>query len=90
MEGLLVALNRHEVIAPLFKEDLLSRLHLGVGRIAQDDFAGQVQVAEQLARGRDLVALGLGDHAAQKLPRATGGIDHFHAAMAHFLTIDDH
>ena len=34
LEGRLVALDRHEVIAPLFKEDLLGRLHLGVRRVA--------------------------------------------------------
>jgi hypothetical protein len=90
LEGLLVSLDRHEVIAPLFEEDLLTGLDLGVRGVAQDDLASHLQAAEQLARRRDLVALRLGDHAAQKLPRATGSIDHLHAAMTHFLTVDDH
>ena len=34
LEGRLVAFDRHEVIAPLFKEDLLSGVHLGVRRVA--------------------------------------------------------
>ena len=90
LEGLLVALDGHDVITSLLKEDLLARFHLGVGGVAQDDLARQVQAAQQLPRSRDFVALGLGDHPAQKLAAAGGGIDHLHAAMTHFLTIHDH
>ena len=33
LEGGLVALNREEEIAPLFKKDLLTGVHLGVQRV---------------------------------------------------------
>lgn len=60
----MVGLNRHEVIGSLLKEDLLTGFHLGVGGVAEDDFAGQVQTAEQLASRGDFVALGLRDEPA--------------------------
>ena len=87
MESLLVGLDRHEVIAPVFEEDLLGGLHLGVRRVGQNDLACHLQATEQLARGGDLVALRLGDHAPQELSRATGRIDHLHPAVTHFLAI---
>jgi len=34
LEGLLIGFDRHEIIASLLKEDLLTGRHLGVGRIA--------------------------------------------------------
>jgi len=34
LEGFLVGFDRHEIIASLLKEDLLTGLYLGVGRIA--------------------------------------------------------
>ena len=89
LEGGLVAFNRQEVIAPLLVENLLGALHLGVQGIAQHDLAGQVQALEQLAGRGNLVALGRGDHPAQILAGAIGGVDHFHPAVAHLLAIDD-
>jgi hypothetical protein len=43
LEGGLVAFNCQEEIAPLFKEDLLTGLHLGMQRVGQHDLAGQIQ-----------------------------------------------
>ena len=89
LEGGLVGLDRQEVVAPLFVENLLGGFHLGVPRVAQHDLAAHIQAAQQLAGGRNLVALGRGDHPAQKLPRSVGGVDHLHAAVAQLLAIDD-
>ena len=88
-EGGLVGLDRQQVVAPLFVENLLGGLHLGVPRVAQHDLAGHIQAAQPLAGGRNLVALGRGDHPAQKLPRSVGGVEHLHPAMAQLLAIDD-
>ena len=85
----MVALDRHEVIAALFKENLLTGFYLSMQGITQHDLAPQIQAAEHLAGRRNLVALGLGDHSAQILALAVGRIDHFHAAVTHLLAVNN-
>ena len=50
LEGRLVALDRQEKIAPLFKEDLLSGIHLGMQRVGQL-VAREVAELGHVARG---------------------------------------
>lgn len=85
----LVGLDRQEVMASLLIKDLLGGLHLRVHGIGQHDLAAQLQAPQQLAGGRNLIALGRRDDPAQILSLAAGRIDHFDAAMAHFLAIDN-
>lgn len=89
LEGRLVALDRQEKIAPLFKEDLLSGIHLGMQRVGQHNLPGQIQAAQYLTGRWNLVAFGLGDHPAQILPFTVGRIHHFYAAVAHLLAINN-
>jgi len=89
LEGGLVGLDRHEVITSLFKEDLLSGLHLRMQGIAQHDLAGQVQAAEHLPGRWNLIALGWSDQPTQILPLAVARVDDFPAAVTQLLAIND-
>jgi hypothetical protein len=88
LEGGLVGLDRQEEIAALFEKDLLARFHLSMQGIGQHNLAAQLQTAEYLPGGWDLVALGLGDYPAQIVPSSISRINHFHTAVTHLLTID--
>ena len=81
-ENLLILFDRQQVLAALFVENLLYRLHLGVGRIGQHEFTDHVQLGQQLARGRDFIAAFLDHRRAQPAPQAyrqklSGGLPQF-------------
>jgi len=86
----LVALDCQQIVPPLLVEDLLGRLHLRVQGIGQHDLAHQILLAEQLARGRDFVALGVGHDTAQEAPGGVDGIDDLHPAVPDLFAVDDH
>ena len=90
LERRLVALDREQIVAPLLIKNLLGRFGLRVQRIAQHDLAQQILLAQQLAPGRDFVALGLRDDTAQKASRGVDRVDDLHPAVADLLPVEDH
>jgi hypothetical protein len=90
VEGFLVALDRQQIVAPLFVEDLLGRFHLRVQSIGQHGLAHQILLAQQLAPGGDFVALGLGHDTAQEPSGGVDRVDDLHPAVADLLAVDDH
>ena len=89
VKGWLVALDRHEVISPAFKENELRGLRVGMEGVGQDDFIHQILRAQNQASGGDLIGFGGSEDAAQKPARGVDGIDDFHLGMTHLLAIDD-
>ena len=89
LEGQLVAFDREQVVAALVVENLPRGVRLGVERVGQHEFARQIQLLQQPARGRDFVALRGRYDAAQKPARRVYGVDGFHAGVPDFFAIDD-
>ena len=89
VKGGLVPLDRHEVISPALKENLLRGLKVGMEGVNQDDFVHQILRGQNHARGGDLIGFRWGDDAAQKAALGVDGIDDFHLGVTHFLAIDD-
>ena len=87
LQGGLVAFDGHQVISPFLIQDELPGFHLGMQRVREHDLAAQIQPAEQLPGGGDLVAFVRGQQPAQILPFAIDGVDHLHAAVAHLLAV---
>lgn len=90
MEGRLVALDREQIVAPLLIEDLLRRFILRVEGVGHHDLADQIQWAQQLAPGRDFVALGFRDHTPQEASRGVDRVDDLHPTVTDFFPVDDH
>ena len=89
-EGLLIFLNRQQVIGALLIENLLHGLHLRVGGMGQHDLAHHVQLGQLRARGRDLMAAFLDHGGAQPATRATDGADRLHVGMTDSLAVEDY
>ena len=87
VKGRLIAFDRHEVISPAFKENLLRGLMVGVERVAQDDFVPQVLRVQNQPRGGDLIGFGGSHDTAQKPALGVHRIDNLHSGMTHFLTV---
>lgn len=85
LEGQLVAFDREQVFAALVVENRPRGVRLGVERVGQHEFARQIQLLQQPARGRDFVALRGRYDAAQKPARRVYGVDGFHAGVPDFL-----
>lgn len=90
LDGRLVGLDRQEIVPALLVEDLLGAFILGVQGIGQRGLAHQIQFAQQLATGRNLVALGLGDDTAQEPAGGVHRVDDLHAAVPDLFAVDDH
>ena len=89
VKGRLIAFDRHEVITPTLKENLLGGLVIGVKGIAQHDFVHQILLVQNRSRGGNLIGFGWGDHTAQKPARGVHRIDNLYSGMTHFLAIDN-
>ena len=87
VKGRLIAFDRHEVITPALKENLLGGLVIGVEGIGQNDFVHQVLLVQNQPRGGDLIGFGWGYHAAQKSALGVHRIDNLYPGMTHFLAV---
>ena len=90
LDGRLVALDRQEVVCALLVEDLLRGFILGVQGIGQHDLSQEILLQQQLASGRNFVALGLGNDTAQEPPGGVDRIDDLHPAVTDLLAVDNH
>jgi len=90
MDGLLVTLDRQQVISALVVKDLLRRFMLSVQGIGQHDLARQIQLEQQLASGGNLVALGLGNDTAQEASGGVDRIDDLHSAVTDLFAVNNH
>lgn len=68
----------------------MGRFHLGVQGIGQHDLARQIQALQQLAPGRDFVALGVGHDTAQEPSGGVDRVDDLHSAVPDLFAVDDH
>ena len=87
VKGRLIAFDRHEIITPAPKENLLGGLVIGVEGIGQDDLVHQVLLVQNRPRGGNLIGFRWGYHTAQKPARGVHRIDNLHPGMTHFLAI---
>ena len=90
LDGRLIAFDREQIIPALLIEYLACRFILRVKRVGQHDLAQQILLLQQVAPGRDFVALGLGDHTAQKASLGVDRIDDLHPTVTNLFTVDDH